>query len=139
MKALVDTDILSELFRGKNPTVDAHAAAYRAQHGLITISIITLVEVVRGWHQAGKPERAEVFRTWLSHCEVLPLDDGPGWLAGEIGGALARTGQVIGLADVSIAATAIHHGLVLVTGNVAHHERIRAAGFPLQIENWRDA
>jgi tRNA(fMet)-specific endonuclease VapC len=139
MKSLVDTDILSELFRGKNATVEARASAYRAEHGLFTISTITVVEVVRGWHQAGRPERAEVFRAWLSRCEILPLAEGTSWLAGEIGGVLARTGQPIGLADVCIAATAIHHGLVLVTGNVEHHARIRAAGFALEIDNWRDA
>jgi hypothetical protein len=37
-----------------------------------------------------------------------------------------------------IAATALVHGLTLVTGNVNHYERVRTFGHPLRIETWRD-
>ena len=36
-----------------------------------------------------------------------------------------------------VAGIAIHHGLMLVSGNTAHYERIRALGYAIQLENWR--
>jgi len=39
---------------------------------------------------------------------------------------------------VAIAATALRHRRVLITGNIQHHERVRAAGFALDILSWRD-
>ena len=45
-KALLDTDIYSEVLKGKNPTVAQHAASYRQQHGVYTVSVITVMEVV---------------------------------------------------------------------------------------------
>jgi tRNA(fMet)-specific endonuclease VapC len=138
MKVLLDTDIISEVYRGKDAVVWARADNHKRGHGVLHISTITEVEVARGWHQAGRPKSAEEFRLWVAaECEALPLDSHVSWLAGEIAGALNRTGQGIGLADVCIAATAIRHGLVLVTGNIEHHDRVRAAGFELELDNWR--
>ncbi len=50
---------------------------------------------------------------------------------------LERTGQPIGLADSIIAAIAIQHDLTLVTGNLAHYERIQGLGYSLKLDNWR--
>jgi tRNA(fMet)-specific endonuclease VapC len=50
-KALLDTDIVSEIFRGINQRVIAKATAYRAVFGYYTISAITVMEVVQGWHK----------------------------------------------------------------------------------------
>ena len=36
-----------------------------------------------------------------------------------------------------IAATAITHGLELVTGNTAHYQRVQQLGYPLILANWR--
>jgi tRNA(fMet)-specific endonuclease VapC len=67
----------------------------------------------------------------------LSLDREVAALAGEIDGALERSGQRVGVADVLIAATAIRASLVLATGNTDHYARMQKAGFPLRIENWR--
>ena len=50
-KALIDTDIFSEITKGVNPTVAAHAMAYRAAFGRYTISAVTFMEVVRGYRK----------------------------------------------------------------------------------------
>ena len=60
-------------------------------------------------------------------AEVLPLDDAAARLAGRINADLERVGRVIGMPDVLIAATALRNGLPIVTGNVAHFERVRLA------------
>jgi predicted nucleic acid-binding protein len=36
-----------------------------------------------------------------------------------------------------IAGIALRHGLTLVSGNVAHFQRIQALGYSLKLENWR--
>lgn len=137
MKVLRDTDIISEVYRGRDGVVGARADKHRRDHGVLRISAITEVEIARGWHEAGRPKSAEQFRQWVAaECEVLALDSHVSWLAGEIAGALNRTGQTIRLADVCIAATAIRRRLVLVTGNIEHHARARAAGFALELDNW---
>ena len=69
---------------------------------------------------------------------MLPLDLDAAVLAGRMYGDLERTGQPIGRADPMIAATAIVHDLVLVTGNGAHYERIRQLGYALELDNWRE-
>jgi tRNA(fMet)-specific endonuclease VapC len=43
---------------------------------------------------------------------------------GQIHAGLAAAGQTLADADLQIAATAIHHGLEMVTGNLRHFERI---------------
>ena len=47
-KALLDTDIYSEILRGDNATVTAHARTYRQAHGRLTLSVITVMEMVKG-------------------------------------------------------------------------------------------
>jgi tRNA(fMet)-specific endonuclease VapC len=46
-KALLDTDIYSEVLKAINPTVAHNAAAYRQTHGVLTLSVITMFEIVK--------------------------------------------------------------------------------------------
>ena len=135
--ALVDTDTLSEVLRAKNPEVVRQARNYVATHGRLAVSVISVFEVIRGWHRVGRPDRANAFLTWLPSAELLGIDAEGAALAGAIDGALERSGQRVGVADVLIAATAIRSARTLVTGNTAHYERMQNAGFPLRIHNWR--
>jgi tRNA(fMet)-specific endonuclease VapC len=136
-KALLDTDILSELFKGINPTVGSHASAYRQAFGRLTLSAITVMEIVSGLQRVQRPHRIQKFMNDISGEEVLPFDKDTGKIAGEIAGDLERTGQAIGTADPMIAAIALQHGLELVTGNTAHFQRIQQLGYPLVLANWR--
>jgi tRNA(fMet)-specific endonuclease VapC len=45
-KTLIDTDILSEIRKGKNPQVIAKAIAYKTSFKNYTISVITVSEVI---------------------------------------------------------------------------------------------
>ena len=47
-KALLDTDIFSELGKGVDQTVARNGATYRATFSRYSISVITIMEVVRG-------------------------------------------------------------------------------------------
>jgi tRNA(fMet)-specific endonuclease VapC len=47
-KAILDTDILSEIIKGVNQTVAANAKTYRRAFGHYTLSAVTVMEIVRG-------------------------------------------------------------------------------------------
>jgi tRNA(fMet)-specific endonuclease VapC len=136
-KALLDTDILSEIFKGNNPAIARNATTYRRAVGYYTLSAITVMEIVSGLQRVQRPDRVQTFMTDISGEEVFLFDLASGKLAGEIAGDLERTGQPIGTADPMIAAIAIEHGLELVTGNTAHFQRIQQLGYPLTLANWR--
>lgn len=136
-KALLDTDILSEIIKGINPTVASNATAYRRAFGYYTLSSVSVMEIVRGHQRANRPQRIQAFLASISAQEVFPFGQPVAALAGQIAGDLQRTGQTIGLADPMIAAIALHHGLELVTGNVAHFQRIQQLGYSLALVNWR--
>jgi len=136
-KALLDTDILSESLKGIDPYVISRATAYLIEFRCYTLSIITVIEVIKGWHKKRRDEQIQRFLTQLGVAEVLTLDVSTAEIAGRISADLERIGQPIGLADATIAATALRHSLVLVTGNQSHYQRIQALGYDLMLDNWR--
>ncbi len=136
-RALLDTDIYSEILKAVNPTVAGNAATYRQTHGILTLSVITMLEIVKGCQQAQATGRMRRFLNAVAQEEVLSLESAAAELAGRIAGDLDRTGQTIGIADPIIAAIAIDQGLELVTGNTAHYQRIQQLGYPLTLVNWR--
>jgi tRNA(fMet)-specific endonuclease VapC len=145
-KALLDIDIYSEILRVVNTTVVANARSYPQTHGVFTLSVITVMEMVKGFQQVQRPQRiidllayvaAEDLLAYVAAEDVLDFRQPAAELAGRIWGDLERTGQPIGLADPMIAAIALTHGLELATGNVAHYQRIQQLGYPLVLVNWR--
>ncbi len=136
-RALLDTDIYSEVLKRKHPTVALRATDYRQQFGRLTISVIAVLEVVKGLHKVGREDRVQLLIESLSGIEVLPLDTNAAALAGRIYADLERTGQPVGRADPMAAAIALRHNRTLVTGNTEHFERIRKLGYDLRLDDWR--
>lgn len=136
-KALLDTDIFSEIVKGIDQRVVAKAVAYRTVFGSYTISIVTVMEIVKGFHKLQREDRIEQFLAGLPTVEVLTLDLQSAESAGRIYADLERTGQPIGRADPMIAALALRHDLTLVTGNMAHFQRIQTLHYNLKLDNWR--
>jgi hypothetical protein len=48
-KALLDTDILSEIGKGKNPAIAVNARIYRRAFGFYSFSTVSVLEIVRGY------------------------------------------------------------------------------------------
>lgn len=136
-RTLLDTDILSEVLKRRDANVAANSVAYLAEHGRLTLSSITVLEVVRGFRRKNREAELSSFERSLTDCEVLPFDDAAGRLAGRIYADLETRGRPIGMPDVMIAAIAVQHRVVLATGNFSHFEVVRAVGYSLAIENWR--
>jgi tRNA(fMet)-specific endonuclease VapC len=136
-KSMLDTDILSEISKGINPNVARNATSYRNVLGQYTLSVISIMEVVRGFQKKQSLRRLQQFLTALSSEEIISFDEQAAEPAGRIAGDLDRNGQLIGRADPMIAAIAIGHSLEFVTGNTDHYRRIQQLGYPLQLVNWR--
>jgi tRNA(fMet)-specific endonuclease VapC len=135
--AVIDTDILSEVLRRRDPWLVRRCDGYLRDHGRLAVSAVTVFEIVSGWHRVGRHDKADAFLLWVEAAELLDVDRECANLAGQVDGALQRAGRRVGMADVLIAATALRHGRVLVSGNEAHFRRITDAGFPLHFDNWR--
>lgn len=135
--AILDTDILSELLRGRNQRVLSHAAGYRKQFGQFTLSTFSVLEVVKGLVKAGREQRIGSFLQFVEQHNVLTLDTTAAALAGRIYAGLESRGLTIGRIDPMIAAIALRQGLTLVTGNTDHYQRIRDLGFALTLADWR--
>jgi tRNA(fMet)-specific endonuclease VapC len=136
-KALLDTDTLSEISKGVNLTVAANATTYRRAFGRYTTSTVSVMEIVRGFQQNQSTRRLQAFVASLATLEILPFDLPDAELAGRIAGDLERVGRPIGVADPMVAAIALTKGLELVTGNIAHFQRIQQLGYPLTLVKWR--
>ena len=136
-KALLDTDILSEIIKGVDQTVAAHATAIRRAFAHYTLSAISVMEIVQGFEKNQSIRRLQAFLVSLAAQEVLDFDQHDGELAGRIAGELERVGRPIGTADWMIAAIALRQQLELVTGNTAHFQRVQQIGYPVTLSNWR--
>lgn len=136
-RTLLDTDIWSEILKAKNPIVARRARSYHAELGRYTISVITVMEVVYGYSRVGRNDRIDQFLKLLTSAEVLSLDPTAAELAGRIRSDLEALGTRLMLEDTLIAATAIRHGIPVATGNTRHFSKIRDAGYPLQLEDWK--
>lgn len=131
--ALLDTDTLSEVMKGRDPQVLQHAQRYLARHSCFTFSIITRYEILRGLKAKEATRQIATFEERCRQSIVLPLTDEVIVQAADIYADLYRQGQLISDADILVAATALVHGLVLITGNTAHFGRVSG----LCIESWR--
>jgi tRNA(fMet)-specific endonuclease VapC len=130
-RVLIDTDILSLLMR-RNPEVVANAGLYLAEHKRFSISVITRYEILRGLTVKGASKQATVFEDFCAQNEVVPISDDVVLRAAEIYADLYKRGELIGDADILIAASALVRGYGLSTNNEAHFRRITG----LQITNW---
>lgn len=136
--SVLDTDVFSEVLKNRDAQVSGAAKRYRAEFGRLTVSAITVMEIVKGLHKVQRTERVTAFLRYLSFEEVLLFDVPAAELTGRIYADLERTGQPIGRADPMIAGIALQRDLVLVTANIEHFRRIADLGYPLRLENWRE-
>ena len=130
-QVLLDTDVLSAVMR-KNPLATERARSYLEIHRQLTFSVITRYEVLRGLLAKGAAKQLAAFDLLCSASRVLPLTDSIIVQAATIYADLHRRGELISDADILIAATAISHGLAVVTNNEVHFRRVK----DLEVQNW---
>ena len=127
---LLDTDVASLLRRqDRHPQAARWLSAQRSSD--VYLSVVTLAEVGRGIAQQRRrnPPFAVELTGWLErildwHADrILPVDTEIARRWGQLCGDLGYVN-----ADLLIAATALEHGLTVVTRNVKHFE---PAGVPV--------
>ena len=131
LPTLIDTDTLSAVMK-QRPTALNNAQAYLAIHNRLTLSVITRYEVLRGLKAIRATAQEAAFAQFCGANVILPVTDAIILRAADIYADLYQQGKLIGDADILIAATALEHGLVLVTNNTNHFNRV----VNLQLQNW---
>ena len=140
MAYLLDTNVVSEAIK---PRPDERVVAWLADQpsASVYLSVLTLGEIEQGIVRSPHPRRAERLTRWLEdelqprfRGRILPLDAPVMKTWGGITGRALLHGQPVGYADSLLAATAITHGLTLVTRNIKD-----VAALPVQSLNpWND-
>jgi predicted nucleic acid-binding protein len=132
-EALLDTDILSEVLKAKDPQVMGKASQYLAAHSRFAFSAITFYEVIRGIQARSAKRKMARFVQLAAGADVLPVSIPVLQRAADLWVTAYNGGHPRDDADLIIAATALESGRVLVTGNTQHFTWI--AG--LVLDDWR--
>lgn len=130
---LLDTNILSETLRPR-PNLALHKRLSSTLGDRLFTSSICLVEL-RVWACRGPDPGARwerVKNSILPNIKVLDFQPADAECAGDILCDLETSGRPSPHLDAFIAATAIRHGMTLVTRNVRHFQHVRG----LQVDNW---
>lgn len=136
-KVILDTDILSETFKQRDPVVVAHARDYLHTHATLSYTSVSLVEILSGLHAKDAKNQIARAEAFLSRHEQIVPDGDDYMLAARIIGELQIAGRPIGWDDPVISACAIRRDMPIATGNTKHYQQIVDIGYKLTLENWR--
>jgi predicted nucleic acid-binding protein len=125
MPFLFDTDAVSELLRPKPAAIYVRWIRTVAREDQF-VSAVTVGELYHGAFRSKARDRhlANIEERVLPAVTILPYDAAVAREFGRVRAALEALGTRLDDADLQIAATALHHGLELVTGNLRHFARI---------------
>ena len=132
LPALIDTHILSELFKGNN-TVKARVSEYVKEHHSLTISQITKYEILKGLKAKKAQKQINAFKTFCNANTIISITDDIIIKASDIYAELRQQGETLSDADILVAAIAIVNNLTLITNNTKHFTRIKS----LKLDNWK--
>lgn len=127
MRVLLDTCVLSELYKPA-PLAAVYEAVNNVPDENLYLSVITLGEIGKGIGLLPDSHRKHELSVWFTRIEhaylerLLPIDAETAAIWGKITADAQRDGFVIPASDGLIAATAIQHGLHLMTRNVKDFE-----------------
>ncbi|OGL47160.1 MAG: hypothetical protein A2161_14195 [Candidatus Schekmanbacteria bacterium RBG_13_48_7] len=130
---IFDTDILSNIVK-QEPSYVLVEKLTKVPRELQFTSAITIGEIYYGAHRSNRKKRIiEAFNNYVFHnVTVVPFDEESGKVFGEIKAILEKKRLSCSEPDIRIAAIAIHHNMILITGNTKHFSNIPN----LEIENW---
>jgi predicted nucleic acid-binding protein len=131
---LLDTDILSEVLKGRNQAVTGNAETYLKEHGEFAISAFTHFEVVRGFRWQKATAKLAAFEQLCQAMTIYPTTADILDRAADLWADGATQGKPKMDADIIIAATALFHQRVLVTGNTSHIDWMNG----LTVSTWRE-
>lgn len=134
MKFLLDTCVISELVK-RRPNASVMEWLGRQDSESLYLSYITVGELKKGIAKRGGDARAKALERWLQTevlgmyaDRILPVENAVAQEWGRICGEAERIGRKHPVIDALIAATAVVHGMKLVTRNV---EDMAGMGVPI--------
>jgi toxin FitB len=138
LKSLLDTCVLTELRRPEgHPGVKAAVA--ELPDADLYLSVLTVGEIAKGIALLAAGRKKKALSSWLIGLEtrfgdrILGIDGETARLWGELTARAQKSGIVIPGVDGLLAATALRHGLHVVTRNTRHFE----ASGALIIDPWQ--
>ena len=128
MTWLLDTSTIVAALRGH---VEVRRRLAAASPDDLTVPSVAVAELVYGAERSTDPMRARlVWREFVEPYVVVPFDRAAAEQHGRLRFALRA--QPIGERDLLIAATALAHGLTVVTGNTREFGRVPG----LAVQDW---
>jgi len=124
---LVDTCVLSELQR-RQGNVQVRERFESLAEADIYLSVLTLGELKKGIEKLKRSARKKSLAAWFEQVvlsaqnRILPIDQETAVIWGEVTAKSEKQGRSIPAVDGLIAATALRHGLHLMTRNVSDFE-----------------
>jgi len=125
VRYLIDTCVLSELIR-KRPSKQVVSWVRNQDETALFVSVLTFGELEKGIAKVGDEKRKQVLREWVDHDlkrrfsgRILTFDYETACRWGEIVGKAETEGTPIPVLDGQLAATALIHGMTLVTRNTS--------------------
>lgn len=123
MRYLVDTDWVIHYLKG-HPKIVARIQDLSAEE--IALSVISLAELYEGVFYSRDPRKSEAaLQDFLRGIKLLGIDEETTRLFGRERGRMRAEGKTVGDFDLLIGATALHHGLTVLTNNRRHFELIK--------------
>lgn len=126
MGALIDSSVLIGLERGSVPVERV------AEHAPASISVVTASELLHGVHRAAdaavRDRRLAFVERVLARFAPLDATTAVARVHAEIWASTVRAGTPVGAQDLWIAATALVHGLDVVTVNAKDFRRVAGLG-----------
>jgi tRNA(fMet)-specific endonuclease VapC len=130
VKFLLDTCTVSDYLRGVDPVV---RRIQKAKPSEVAISAVTVMELRYGAARRQSTKLTAAIDGFLSGITQLPFESEAAEQAGILRAAMDSKGHTIALADCQIAATALVHGLILVSSDT-DLKRVPK----LKIVDWRE-
>ena len=127
MRVLLDTCVLSELRRPEGHPGVRQAVDALGEEDLF-LSVISIGEILKGITLLRESPKRRGLESWLKTLErdysdrLLSIDLETSRLWGELTASAQKAGRVVHATDGLIAATALRHGLRVMTRNIADFE-----------------
>lgn len=125
MKVLLDTCILAELRHPhKSDSIKVTLAPFTDED--LFLSVLTIGEIAKGIAYLPESRKKHNLTYWLNELEhqfsdrILPIDRDIAHMWGELTARAQSDGITVPSSDGLIAATALYHGLHIMTRNVRH-------------------
>jgi predicted nucleic acid-binding protein len=127
VKALLDTCVVTEIGKANgNPLVKSVVAEIATPN--LYLSVLTVGEIAKGIALLKASRKKATLSTWLARVEnqyadrILSIDVETARIWGELTARAQRNGITIPGTDGLLAATALRHGLHVITRNTKHFE-----------------